>query len=94
MSTAPQPPYRLDVHGTDQHGENAALRERGPVTLVELPGGLTAWAVTGQDELQTLLGDSTAGSRGWRRWGRRHRSPRSSATACAVCPWRSRADVG
>jgi cytochrome P450 len=59
QSTQPsQPPYRLDVHGSDQHGENAALRERGPVALVELPGGLTAWAVTGHDELQALLGDA------------------------------------
>ncbi|WP_157597429.1 cytochrome P450 family protein [Streptacidiphilus rugosus] len=55
------PPYLLDAHGRDHHGESAALRERGPVTLVELPGGLTAWAVTGHEELQAILADGRVG---------------------------------
>lgn len=49
--------FPLDVHGRDQHAENTALRALGPVALVGLPGGLTAWAVTGHDELQSLLAD-------------------------------------
>jgi hypothetical protein len=32
--------------GTDIQGESARIRERGPVTLVELPGGVRAWSVT------------------------------------------------
>jgi cytochrome P450 len=52
------PAYRLDPHGSDLHGENAALRALGPVALVELPGGVTAWAVTGHDELQEVLADA------------------------------------
>jgi cytochrome P450 len=50
-------PYQLDVLGRDHHAENAALRERGPVVQVELPGGLLAWAVNGYQELQALLAD-------------------------------------
>jgi 2-hydroxy-5-methyl-1-naphthoate 7-hydroxylase len=59
--------YRLDPLGADPHGEGAALRARGPVTLVELPAGITAWAVTGHDELQSLLADPRVGKdvRNW-----------------------------
>ncbi|HVV19921.1 MAG TPA: cytochrome P450 [Pseudonocardiaceae bacterium] len=50
-------PYVLDVDGTDIQGEGAALRAAGPVTQVELPGGVRAWAVAGYDALRGLLGD-------------------------------------
>ena len=36
-------PYVLDRTGRDIHAEAKNLRARGPVTLVELHGGYTAW---------------------------------------------------
>lgn len=48
---------RLDTNGSDIHAEGARLRARGPATLVELPGGVRAWAVSGYEPLRRLLAD-------------------------------------
>jgi hypothetical protein len=45
-------PIALDPTGTDIQGESARIRERGPVTLVELPGGVRAWSVTDAELLK------------------------------------------
>ncbi|MEA5362632.1 cytochrome P450 [Amycolatopsis sp., V23-08] len=50
-------PITLDVTASDVHAEGARLRERGPVTRIELPGGVPAWAATGNDVLRRLLAD-------------------------------------
>ncbi|AGM06803.1 cytochrome P450 family protein [Amycolatopsis keratiniphila] len=50
-------PLVLDPNGQDIHAENARLRERGPITRVELPGGVVAWSVTGYELLRDLLSD-------------------------------------
>ncbi|MCU1641615.1 MAG: cytochrome monooxygenase [Nocardia sp.] len=50
-------PLVLDPTGTDIQGESARIRARGPVTLVELPGGIRAWAVSDQEILHNLLRD-------------------------------------
>ncbi|MEU9185954.1 cytochrome P450 [Streptomyces sp. NPDC048484] len=47
----------IDPSGRDLHGEAARLRERGPVTRVELPDGVEAWAVSSTDLLKRLLTD-------------------------------------
>ncbi|MGV9817452.1 cytochrome P450 family protein [Nocardia xishanensis] len=50
-------PLVLDPTGADIQGESARLRERGPVVLVELPGGVRAWSVTDAELLKKLLVD-------------------------------------
>ncbi|WP_409493154.1 cytochrome P450 family protein [Amycolatopsis sp. cmx-11-12] len=50
-------PLVLDPSGDDIHGENERLRERGPITRVELPGGVVAWSVTSHELLRGLLSD-------------------------------------
>jgi 2-hydroxy-5-methyl-1-naphthoate 7-hydroxylase len=50
-------PYPLDPTGTHLHEEEAMLRDRGPVTLVELPGGVVAWSVTSASLVRKLMAD-------------------------------------
>ncbi|MCP2288665.1 cytochrome P450 family protein [Nocardia amikacinitolerans] len=50
-------PLVLDPTGADIQGESARIRERGPVVLVELPGGVRAWSVTDAELLKKLLVD-------------------------------------
>ncbi|MEU8639164.1 cytochrome P450 [Amycolatopsis sp. NPDC048633] len=48
---------RLDVTGQDVHGEARLLRAEGSAGLVELPGGVPAWAVADAATLRKLLTD-------------------------------------
>ncbi|GAB2679801.1 cytochrome P450 family protein [Nocardia goodfellowii] len=50
-------PIVLDPAGTDIQGEAARIAERGPVSAVELPGGVRAWSVTDAEVLKKMLID-------------------------------------
>ncbi|HEY1179207.1 MAG TPA: cytochrome P450, partial [Phytomonospora sp.] len=61
-------PLVLDPAGTDIQAEAARIRERGPVTLVELPGGVRAWSVSDADVLRSLLVDSRVSKDARQHW--------------------------
>ncbi|MFC9440027.1 cytochrome P450 [Nocardia sp. NPDC057030] len=50
-------PIVLDTTGADIQGESARIRARGPVAVVELPGGVPAWSATDAAVLKSLLAD-------------------------------------
>jgi len=62
-------PYTLDPTGADVHGEAALLRDRGPSTLVELPGKVSAWAITSYDLTKRLLTDKRVSKDPRQHWG-------------------------
>ncbi|WP_067824792.1 cytochrome P450 family protein [Nocardia inohanensis] len=61
-------PLILDPTGVDIQGEAARLRERGPVTLVELPGGIRAWSVSDVALLKNLLTDPRVSKSAKQHW--------------------------
>lgn len=61
-------PLKIDPTGADIHREAAEFRTRGPLALVELPGGVCAWSVMGFDLLRKLLLDSRVSRDAYRHW--------------------------
>ncbi|MFE2571828.1 cytochrome P450 family protein [Streptomyces mirabilis] len=66
--SAPTCPYAMDPSGRDIQGEAALLRERGPVTQVELPGGVVVWAVTDTATIKSLLTDPRVSRDTYQHW--------------------------
>ncbi|MFI9532326.1 cytochrome P450 [Nocardia fusca] len=51
----PTAPFVLDPGGSDIQGEIVRIRAQGPVSPVELPGGVRAWSVTDAALLEEIL---------------------------------------
>ena len=65
---SPLCPVVLDRNGADVHGEARRLRECGPVTRIELPGGVQAWSVNTYDLVKQVLGDPQRFGKDPRNW--------------------------
>jgi cytochrome P450 len=55
----PRCPYAIDRTGSDIQAEGALLlREQGQVARIELPGGVPAWSIVGQEAARAVLTDT------------------------------------
>lgn len=63
-----RPMRRLDPSSPDLHRDAAVLRGAGPLVPVELPGGVTAWAVTRDAAARRILADTDTFSVERRHW--------------------------
>ncbi|WP_107661134.1 cytochrome P450 family protein [Nocardia suismassiliense] len=61
-------PIVLDPEGSDIQGEIAHIRKQGPVTLVELPGGVRAWSVVDAALLKKILSSDEVSKDPRRHW--------------------------
>ncbi|GLW08031.1 cytochrome P450 [Microtetraspora sp. NBRC 13810] len=68
---ATPPPVPIDPFGSDLVAEAARLRALGTAVMVEMPGGIPAWAITRHQALRALLLDSAVSKDPrlhWRLW--------------------------
>lgn len=68
LPTKTTAPHVLDPEGGALHAEATYLRSRGAVVLVELPGGVRAWAPTEYAVLRGLLADARVSKDPDRHW--------------------------
>ncbi|MGP3937380.1 cytochrome P450 family protein [Nonomuraea sp. KM88] len=61
-------PFVIDPSGSDVLGEAERIRALGPVTRVEMPGGVRAWAVSDQGLLRRLLVDPRVSKDAYQHW--------------------------
>lgn len=53
----PRCPVVIDPNGQDIHAEGRRIHANGPISRIELPGGVLAWSVTGHEAATAVLAD-------------------------------------